>query len=90
MDPGEDGEELQGAFGGAVELIPSESSSSDNAELKDMFQKFLVDQKVRQDGLEQENARQETRWRSLQHQFRLLQGEVGQHTSRGTLSAGGK
>ncbi|KAF4118895.1 hypothetical protein G5714_000946 [Onychostoma macrolepis] len=69
--------ELQGAFEGAVELIPAESSSKDIAELKDMFQKFLVDQKVKQDRQEQENARQETRWRSLQHQFRLLQGEVG-------------
>lgn len=88
MDPGEDGEELQGAFGEAVDLISSESSSKDIAELKDMFQKFLVNQKVTQDCQEQENARQETRWRSLQHQFRLLQ-EVGQHTAQENLPAGG-
>ncbi len=39
MDPGKDGEELQGDFRGAVELIPSDSSSKGIAELKDMFQK---------------------------------------------------
>ncbi|KAL1263456.1 hypothetical protein QQF64_006195 [Cirrhinus molitorella] len=89
MDPGDDVEDLQGAGGSAVELMPSESSSQDIADLKDMFQKFLMDQKVRQVRQEQENAWQETRWRSLQHQFRLLQGEVSQHTSRGNLPAAG-
>lgn len=88
MDPGEDGEELQGASGGVVEPDPSGSSSRDIAELKHMFQKFLVDQRERQVHQEQENARQETRLKSLQHQFRLLQGEVSQHTSLGSLPLG--
>lgn len=69
MDPGK---ELQGASGGAVEPVPSESSSKGIAEVKDMFQKLLVDQRERQVCQEQENAQQETRWKSLQHQFRLL------------------
>jgi len=38
MNPGKDG---------AVELIPSGTSSEDIGELKDIFQKFLVDQKER-------------------------------------------
>lgn len=44
MDPREDGKELQGASGDA-EPVPPESSSKDIAELKDMFQKFLLDQR---------------------------------------------
>lgn len=88
MDPGKDREELQGASGGAFEPVPSESSSKGIAELKDMFQKLLVDQRERQVSQEQENAQQETRWKSLQHQFCLLQGEVSQYISLGNPPLG--
>ncbi|XP_073726116.1 uncharacterized protein [Misgurnus anguillicaudatus] len=86
-DPENDnGSDPQGAGGGDGKQISSESSSRDIAELKDMFQRFVVDQQDRQVLQEQENARQETRLKSLQHQFRLLQGY---HGSVGSLQPGG-
>lgn len=56
-------------------------SEGDVLELKRMFQKFMVDQQERDACQAQEAACQETRWKSLQHQFRLLQGEVSWRAS---------
>ncbi len=61
--------------------ISDEESEGDVLELKRMFQRFMRDQQERDERQAQEAARQETRWKSLHHQFRLLQGEVSQRTS---------
>ncbi len=61
--------------------ISDEESEGDVLELKRMFQRFMRDQQERDERQAQEAARQETRWKSLHHQFRLLQGEFSQRTS---------
>ncbi|XP_056098499.1 uncharacterized protein LOC130077321 [Rhinichthys klamathensis goyatoka] len=72
----EEGERLmEDATGG-----PEEESEGDVLELKQMFQRFMQDQQERDGRQIQEAARQETRWKSLQHQFCLLQDEVSQRT----------
>ncbi len=58
--------------------MSDKESEGDVLELKRMFQRFMRDQKERDARQAQEAPRQETRWKSLQHQFRLLQGEVSQ------------
>ncbi|XP_073721145.1 uncharacterized protein [Misgurnus anguillicaudatus] len=45
-----------------------------------MFQRFLSDQRDRDAWQAQEANRQDSRWKTLQHQFRLLQEEVNQRT----------
>ncbi|ROJ36074.1 hypothetical protein DPX16_12699 [Anabarilius grahami] len=73
----EDGEDATGAAG----QVSDQETESDVLELKRMFQRFMQDQQDRDARQAQEEARQETRWKSLQHQFRLLQGEVSQRIS---------
>lgn len=50
-------------------------------ELRDMFRSLMARQEAREDKLEQEAARQEGRWKSMQHQFSLLQREVHTRTT---------
>ncbi len=66
---------------GAAGHMSDEEPEGDVMELKQMFQRFMRDQQERDARQAQEAAQQETRWKSLQHQFRLLQGEVSQRTS---------
>ncbi|MGL5567473.1 MAG: retroviral-like aspartic protease family protein, partial [Plesiomonas sp.] len=66
---------------GATGQVAGEESVGDVLELKRMFQRFMRDQQDRDARQAQEVARQETRWKSLQHQFHLLQGEVSQRIS---------
>ncbi|KAL0182353.1 hypothetical protein M9458_021728, partial [Cirrhinus mrigala] len=66
---------------GAREHMDADESEGDVLELKRMFQKFLLDQQDRDARQAQEVVRQETRWKSLQHQFRLLQSEVSRRAS---------
>lgn len=67
-------------------------------ELRDMFRTLMARQEARESRLEQDAARQEGRWRSIQHQFSLLQREVHTRTTpepdpnadgRGPMSAAG-
>ncbi|XP_048014263.1 uncharacterized protein LOC125247108 [Megalobrama amblycephala] len=73
----EEGEEVTGTAG----QVSDHEAESDVLELKQMFQRFMQDQQDRDARQAQEEARQETRWKSLQHQFHLLQGEVSQRIS---------
>ncbi|KAL6490140.1 hypothetical protein MHYP_G00004850 [Metynnis hypsauchen] len=50
-------------------------------ELRDMFRALMARQEAREDQLEQEAVRQEGRWKSIQHQFNLLQREVHARTT---------
>ncbi|KAL6465843.1 hypothetical protein MHYP_G00259760 [Metynnis hypsauchen] len=50
-------------------------------ELQDMFRALMARQEAREDQLEQEAVRQEGRWKSIQHQFNLLQREVHARTT---------
>lgn len=54
---------------GAVEHMDADELEGDVLELKRMFQKFMADQLERDECQAQEAACQETRWKSLQHQF---------------------
>ncbi|XP_052406338.1 uncharacterized protein LOC127952096 [Carassius gibelio] len=75
------GEILTEDAAGAAGHMTEEESEDEVLELKQMFQRFMQDQQERDARQAQEAVRQETRWKSLQHQFRLFQGEVGQRTS---------
>lgn len=81
----EEGEDATGAVG----QVFDQETEGDVLELKRMFQRFMQDQQDRDTRQAQEEARQETRWRSLQHQFRLLQGEVSQRGALEDLRGGG-
>ncbi|KAL7870568.1 hypothetical protein SRHO_G00080650 [Serrasalmus rhombeus] len=48
-----------------------------------MLQSFMTEQKGRDDYLQKEAAKQELRWRSMQHQFSLLQEEVHKGRAEG-------
>ncbi len=50
-------------------------------ELRDMFQAHIAMQEARDSRMEQAADRQEARWKSLQHQFSLLQQEVHVRTT---------
>ncbi|KAF4098345.1 hypothetical protein G5714_020375 [Onychostoma macrolepis] len=76
-----EGEMLMEDATGALGPMSDEESEGDLLELKGMLQRLMRDQQERDARQVQEAARQETRWKSLQHQFRLLQGEVSQRTS---------
>ncbi len=77
----DEGEILTEDVTGAAWHMSDEEPEGDVMELKQMFQRFMRDQQERDARQAQEAAQQETRWKSLQHQFRLLQGEVSQRTS---------
>lgn len=47
------------------------------AELAGLVKTLLIAQSARDEKIEQEMARQEQRWKSVQHQFQQLQGQVG-------------
>ncbi len=77
-------ETAEGAIGGeeSTEVeIGTFSQDASLQELKDIFQAHIAMQKARDDGMEQSADRQEARWKSLQHQFGLLQQEVHARTT---------
>lgn len=47
------------------------------AELEELVKTLLKAQAARAEKMEQEMAHQDQRWKSMQHQFQLLQGQVG-------------
>ncbi|KAG5267118.1 hypothetical protein AALO_G00218190 [Alosa alosa] len=65
------------AKGGAVgDVPPPGGGDGQDEELRSMFRNFMMTQQAQEDRYERDMARQEQRWRVLQHQFSLLQGEV--------------
>lgn len=72
------------ATGGVDAEVPLVASASQNAtveELRDMFRAHMRMQQERDKRADQETARQENRWKALQHQFTLLQEEVHTRTT---------
>ncbi|XP_048881447.1 uncharacterized protein LOC125748837 [Brienomyrus brachyistius] len=74
------------AIGGEEEdgiepVMASVAEDSSLQQLQDMLRSHMVWQQARDVQWEQEAARQETRWKTLQHQFSLLQREVHVRTA---------
>ncbi|KAL6483219.1 hypothetical protein MHYP_G00080910 [Metynnis hypsauchen] len=58
-------------------------TATDIERVCELLQTFMSEQRSKDESIQREMARQEQRWRSLQHQFGLLQREVqkGQFTA---------
>ncbi|KAL6461837.1 hypothetical protein MHYP_G00299820 [Metynnis hypsauchen] len=63
------------------------TSSTSVDQLAAMFQMFLIEQQERYEQWQKEAGKQEQRWRSLQHQFTLLQQMTQSEKHERTLSA---
>ncbi|KAL7872222.1 hypothetical protein SRHO_G00072050 [Serrasalmus rhombeus] len=63
--------------------VASGDPSANVEQLCAMLQSFMTEQKGRDDYLQKEAAKQELRWRSMQHQFGLLQEEVHKGRAEG-------
>ncbi|KAL6476301.1 hypothetical protein MHYP_G00148000 [Metynnis hypsauchen] len=61
----------------------STGTATDIERVCELLQTFMSEQRSKDESIQREMARQEQRWRSLQHQFGLLQREVqkGQFTA---------
>ncbi|KAL6476208.1 hypothetical protein MHYP_G00147070 [Metynnis hypsauchen] len=75
------------------DAVPTEgqknTSATDVEQLAASVQLFLIQQQERDEAWRKEAAKQETRWRSLQHQFTLLQQMVQDERSERMRPAGG-
>ena len=74
-------EALGGEETGVDPELAQVSEDGSLQELRDMFRKHLSVQQNRDDWQEKEAARQEARWKTMQHQFGLLQREVHERTT---------
>ncbi|ROK35591.1 hypothetical protein DPX16_17334 [Anabarilius grahami] len=87
------GDDMAAAATGGVDaeepLVASASQNATVEELRDMFHAHMKMQQEREKRVDQETARQEIRWKALQHQFTLLQEEVHTRTTPTTVHPSG-
>ncbi|XP_076844741.1 uncharacterized protein LOC143489530 [Brachyhypopomus gauderio] len=66
-----------------VEITPSDSGK-DIEHVCSMLQSFITEQRAKDEHMRSETAKNEQRWRTMQHQFNLIQEEVQRrHTESG-------